>query len=469
LQVARALQFAHDHGVVHRDIKPSNLILREDDSIAITDFGLARETGTGSMTESGAIVGTPMFMAPEQITGEGGGATTLADVYGLGATLYTLVTGRPPFDGMTAQQVLRQVIDEDPERPSRLRHEMPRDLEAIIMTAMAKEPSHRYGSAADLGDDLERFLNGDRVLARIPGPLTRLGRTIRKHQLLTALVILVIVSTASALLLSHDRHQSEIDTQLARASGLVAQAVSRHDDQLRPLDESERRSRLNAAIATASRVLETDPTVGRAWFVRGQAHHHLRQYREAAADLDMAEQMNGEPTPEVLHYRIDALKNLYDAESQRRLHHDLTTLLSIDPSPYNRCIVAFHLLGLARGLDGESRAEALDRARAIIDPVPEPDAQKSVIAARILEMQGHTGGALRLIRDATEEFRGNPLVHDEAAAMLARLGYEEESEAQAALARMLDPESAEDPDADRRSTDEREVHSFLQQLGERIR
>ncbi|MBK8101043.1 MAG: serine/threonine protein kinase [Planctomycetes bacterium] len=181
-QVARALQFAHDHGVVHRDIKPGNLMLRRTADVdaapraAITDFGLARETGTGSMTESGAIVGTPMFWRPNRCSGGTAQANTLGDVYSLGATLYAALTGRPPFDGPTAQSVLKAVLERQPPAPRSLRADLPRDVETIVAKAMAKEPGHRYGSALEFAEDLDRFLAGQRVAARRIGPVRRLVR-----------------------------------------------------------------------------------------------------------------------------------------------------------------------------------------------------------------------------------------------------------------------------------------------------
>jgi serine/threonine-protein kinase len=114
LQVADALHCAHSHGIVHRDIKPANMIQRPDGQVVVTDFGLARETGSGSVTESGALVGTPMYMAPEQVLGERKRIGTRTDVYGLGATLYELLTGIPPFTGNSAQAVLRDVLEREP-------------------------------------------------------------------------------------------------------------------------------------------------------------------------------------------------------------------------------------------------------------------------------------------------------------------------------------------------------------------
>ena len=407
-QVARALQFAHDRGIVHRDIKPSNLILRDDGTVKITDFGLARETGTGSMTESGAIVGTPMFMAPEQITGDRADVTSRIDVYGLGATLYTLVTGQPPFDGTNAQQVLRRVLDEEPTRPSRLSSDVPPDLEALLLTAIDKDPTRRYATVAALGDDLDRFLAGEHVGARLPGPATQALRLLRKHRLATTLALAVVVLALSALWLQRVRRRGELDAQLLRASGSVARAVSGLDDQLRPLDDAERRALLNYAVAAASSVLEADRQLARAWFVRAQAYHHLEKYREACRDLDTAETIYTRPTANILHYRIDALRQLHDAASQERLSEDLRTLIRLDPSPYNRFIVGSHLKERARAVPAAHRVEVLEFALEVIEGAHTPEAQ--VLRAEILQRLGRDLEARALLERATTEFPDDPEV-----------------------------------------------------------
>jgi eukaryotic-like serine/threonine-protein kinase len=196
--LARAIQVAHDHSILHRDLKPANVLLTEEGTPKITDFGLAKkldELGQGR-TRTGAIVGTPSYMAPEQAAAkkEIGPA---ADVYALGAILYECLVGRPPFQAATALDTILQVMAEEPVPPRRLNSKVPRDLEVACMKCLAKAPRARYARAADLADDLHRFLEGEPIRARPPGLLRRTWRTARKKPIYTVIVVLI---SASAIL-----------------------------------------------------------------------------------------------------------------------------------------------------------------------------------------------------------------------------------------------------------------------------
>ncbi|MCU0863129.1 MAG: serine/threonine protein kinase [Planctomycetes bacterium] len=450
-KVGRALQFAHDHGVVHRDIKPGNIMLRDtadpggEPRIAITDFGLARETGTGSMTDSGAIVGTPMFMAPEVVLGGTGEAGTLADVYSLGASLYALVTGTPPFDGPTAQSVLKAVLAQDPMSPRRRRADLPEAVEAIIGKAMARDPARRYGSALELAEDLERFLRGERVLARRPGVLQRGLRWCAQRPLITALMAAVLLLLIGSLLLVQERHRTNIERDLAQAERLLALASTERNDQDRPRSATERRDLLLAAVAAASAMIARDDGQTQAWFVRARAHHRLQQYAAAIFDLDMAERLHGAPIAELLHFRIDALRHQPDADARRRLQVDLTTLLELDPSPHTRALVAEHLLDYAAGQTGNTRADAVARVQEMLGQVRDDDPRAAVARARALELSGATEQALTAIRSACTRHDGNPSVHLQAAAMFDRHGLYDEGAREHELARRLQPEGAAPP------------------------
>jgi WD40 repeat protein len=229
-QAAEALQHAHERGVIHRDIKPSNLLLDGEGVLWVADFGLARRAADSSMTQSGAVVGTPRYMSPEQAEGGRRGVDHRSDVYSLGATLYELLTGRPPFSGATAVDVLLQVIGNDPVPPRRINRAVPLDLETLTLRAMAKHPEDRYQTAGELADDLRRCLDGEPVRARRIGALGRARRWARRNPALAALTAAVFVSLIAGVLVASyfaweaDRRATEAANSEASAVGSARQA-----------------------------------------------------------------------------------------------------------------------------------------------------------------------------------------------------------------------------------------------------
>jgi serine/threonine protein kinase len=181
--IARAISHAHCQDILHRDLKPSNILLDSNDEPHVTDFGLAKRLGADScQTRTGAVMGTPSYMSPEQAAGRTKELGPACDIYGLGAVLYELVTGRPPFHSDTPLDTLKHVIEREPAPPRLLNPKVDRDLETICLKCLEKDPSRRYASAAALADDLGRYLNGESISVRSFNVLDRLTRTLDRSQ-----------------------------------------------------------------------------------------------------------------------------------------------------------------------------------------------------------------------------------------------------------------------------------------------
>jgi tetratricopeptide (TPR) repeat protein/predicted Ser/Thr protein kinase len=198
--LAEAIEVAHQGGIVHRDLTPANILLTADGTPKIVDFGLARRMeGDGGLTVTGVPVGTPNYMAPEQVRGDREAIGPATDVYALGGILYEMLTGRPPFRAGTAAATLQQVLAEDTVPPSRVNRGVPRDLETICLKCLHKEPRRRYATAAALAEDLQRFLRREPIAARRAGRLERVAKWVRRRPALATSLVASLLLAAAVL------------------------------------------------------------------------------------------------------------------------------------------------------------------------------------------------------------------------------------------------------------------------------
>ena len=222
--IAEAIQFAHQRGTLHRDLKPQNILIDAADRPRITDFGLAKTTSDSQLTQSGIIMGSPSYMPPEQAGGRLGDIGPASDVYSLGAMLYELLTGRPPFRGETTMATLRDVMETEPAALRKVKAGIPPDLETICLKCLEKSPAARYPTAQALADELDRFLKGEPIHARPASAVRKAVSWGRRHPgTLSALAVLIIVTLAIGIFYLFEENAflraKQADPSLARVRG----------------------------------------------------------------------------------------------------------------------------------------------------------------------------------------------------------------------------------------------------------
>jgi tetratricopeptide (TPR) repeat protein/tRNA A-37 threonylcarbamoyl transferase component Bud32 len=428
-KLARAMAAAHAKGVIHRDLKPANVLLGEDGTLKITDFGLAKKLDEAGQTATGTVMGTPSYMAPEQAQGKKA-VGPAADVYALGAILYECLTGRPPFKGATLHETILQVVTEEPVAPRSLQPRVPGDLETICLKCLHKDPHKRYSSAGELGDELACYLAGRPIQARPVGPWERAWKWARRRP---AFASMLSVSVAALLVLlvggwwSYRREAAQrqrAEDKLRDALEVVDQLLTEVAEvDLVDVPQMERvRKRL---LRRAQRYYEkflaenpNDPTVrreaGRARVRLGDIQEMLGETAEAEASYQRALSLLGQlhtTFPDVAVYRQDLARAHHGlavlwrktgklAEAERagrealRLRRQLADDHPDEPayqrdladSSYQQGALLARLPGRQRDAEGAYRA-SLERQRRLVARFPDrPDYRRDL--ARTLNNQG---------------------------------------------------------------------------------
>ena len=285
-QLCEAVQYAHQRGVIHRDLKPGNVLIDGDGRPRITDFGLAKQTAVASdLTATGQVLGTPSYMPPEQAAGDLAAVGPAADIYSLGAVLYAALTGRPPFQAATPIDTLLQVRYADPVSPRLVNPAVKKDLETICLKCLEKEPQRRYASAADVAEDLRRFLHDEPILARRAGPIAQGARWLRKRRK-TVLAIVASAALAATLLIG-----AFFDLAIARAVAIGPFAA--HDERARLGSRSARQRRSTRRAEFSGSHVAAGGIAGRrvssAAFVAGDRERNVFSRRQSWRQLGFSD------------------------------------------------------------------------------------------------------------------------------------------------------------------------------------
>jgi hypothetical protein len=347
VQVAEALQQAHEYGIIHRDIKPSNLLLDRQGKVWITDFGLARVRADAGMTQTGDVVGTLRYMSPEQASGIDRTLSERTDIYSLGITLYELAAQRPAFSGDNRHEILRRLATEDPLPPRRINPAVPVDLETIILKAIAKLPEHRYASAREFAADLKNYLEGRPITARRASLAERWTKWAKRHRavvratLAASAAMLLVLAVTTFLVLASNRRLASAHEEIHQANVRLRQALSDSEESRRQAKESLER-----------------------------AQTHFRQARQVV-DLfgtRYAEALQALPGAESLRYRV--LKDTLDYYQRFVKHADDDPQFKRDMAvTYTKMAEMHKRLGeVAEALKDYGRAHALLLALVVEQP-----------------------------------------------------------------------------------------------------
>jgi tetratricopeptide (TPR) repeat protein/predicted Ser/Thr protein kinase len=302
--IARALAHAHENGVIHRDVKPENVIVDKNGSPHLMDFGLAREVSGGErMTVTGAVLGTPAYMAPEQAAGETADQGPRSDIYALGAVLYRALLGRPPHESSSIQQQIKKVLFDEPEAPRRLDPKIHVDLETIMLRCLAKEPERRYASAAEVAAELQRFLDGETIVARPVGRLERSVVWARRNRGLAATVAALALVVPSAVIVSvvlvRRGSAHEADAAAARASAheqedararekATRERADEAESLVRKAEDLVARGRLDEALSLLDKAEALDPKSTEVHYKRSVVYALGHDFPKVVKEMDRA-------------------------------------------------------------------------------------------------------------------------------------------------------------------------------------